>query len=222
VPPLDPPPGDAALPSPPAIELSIAADRTEGSRATGGFMNLRRLLLTARYPDGRVSAPFPYDIATRAALDAVVILAHYELAGVPHVYLRSAIRPPCALRPLPPAHDGGLWELPAGLIEPDESPAEAAARELLEELGFSATARDMGSLGPWTFPAPGVIGERQLFFSVRVDPRSRQRPTEDGSALESGAAVVAVALESALAHCRSGAIVDSKTELALRRFAEGS
>jgi ADP-ribose pyrophosphatase len=211
---------EPALPAPPAIRLAIARDRTADARATGGFVNVRRVDLVAHYPDGQVSAPFSYDIADRKALDAVVILAYFVDAGARHVYLRSAVRPPCALRAVEPAHDGLLWELPAGLVEPGEEPVGCAVRELHEELGFSSKACDMHPLGHWTFPAPGVIGERHVFFTVEVDPRDRAKPAEDGSALERGADVFSLPLEQALSHCRSGAIVDAKTELALRRFAE--
>jgi hypothetical protein len=38
--------------------------------------------------------------------------------------------------------------------------------------------------------------------------------------LERAAAILTLPLEDALDHCRSGAIVDGKTELALRRLAE--
>ena len=74
--------------------------------------------------------------------------------------------------------------------------------------------------GEWTFPSPGIIGERHIFFAVEVDPATRGVPTEDGSALERAAAILALPLEEALAHCRSGAIRDAKTELGLRRLAE--
>jgi ADP-ribose pyrophosphatase len=183
-------------------------------------MELRRLELAARYPDGTVSAPFLYDMTTRACIDAVVIAAHFERQGRLHVYLRSAIRPPCTLRAVPPAHDGLLWELPAGLIEPGEDPAACAARELGEELGFDVDPGALVPLGPWTFPAPGIIAERHLYYRVAVDPATRGTPTEDGSALERAAEILAVPLSDALEHCRSGAIRDAKTELALRRLAE--
>ena len=196
-------------------------DRTPEARLTGGFLDLTRLELRVHYPDGTSSAPFPYDMATRKALDAVVIAAHFDEGDVRHVFLRSAVRPPCALRPIPPAHDGSMWELPAGLVEPGEDPATTAARELGEELGFTKDASAMQPLGEWTFPAPGVIAERHVFFAVRVDPRDRTKPGEDGSALERAAAILAIPVADALAHCRArDAIRDGKTELALRRLME--
>jgi ADP-ribose pyrophosphatase len=195
-------------------------DRTSEARATGGFLNVRRVDLVARFPDRSESSPFSYDVASREALDAVIIAATYVERGARHVFLRSAVRPPCALRPLPPAHDGLLWELPAGLVEPEENPAATAARELAEELGFVAHESQMRPLGEWTFPAPGMIGERHLFYTVEVDPTARSVPTEDGSVLERHAAVLALPVEHALEHCRTGAIRDAKTELALRRLIE--
>ena len=185
---------------------------------------MRRLDLALRYPDGSESDPFPYDVGARRALDAVVLAAHF--LGTDHgrpqryVFLRSAVRPPCALRSAPPEHDGSMWELPAGSIEPGESPVSAAVRELEEELGFRLSEDEMRPLGSWTFPAPGIIGERHLYYAVEVDPSARAVPSEDGSALERGAAILAVPVDEAIEHCRRGAIPDAKTELALRRLAE--
>ncbi|HEY5147117.1 MAG TPA: NUDIX hydrolase [Polyangiaceae bacterium] len=137
------------------------------------------------------------------------------------------MRPPCALRPSSPEAppeapqaDPNLWEVPAGLVEPGEDPAETAARELGEELGFTAQASDMRSLGPWSYPAPGFIGERHLFYAVEVDPSARQAPSEDGSALEREAAICALPLLEVIEHCRTGGIRDAKTELVARRLVE--
>jgi ADP-ribose pyrophosphatase len=119
---------------------------------------------------------------------------------------------------------GALWELPAGLVEVDErSPAglrRCAARELLEEVGAVVPWEAILPLGPSSFPAPGIIGERHFFFHVEVDPALLVIPTEDGSPLERGARVVMLPVDEALDLVRSGAIEDEKTEVLLRRLAE--
>lgn len=208
------------LPAPPSIHITVAHEGGAEARALGGFLDVRRMQLEAQYPDGSRSAPFQYDAAARKALDAAVMAVHYIESGVRHVFLRSAVRPPAALRAVPPVHPGNLWELPAGLVEPGEEPVDAAVREIEEELGFVVTRGAMRALGPWTFPSAGVIGERHLFFEVEVDPASRRAPSEDGSALERGAAILALPVGDALEHCRLGALPDAKTELGLRRLAE--
>jgi ADP-ribose diphosphatase len=207
------------LPPPPAISVAVAREE-EAPSARGGFVDLRRLELVVRFPSGEASAPFAYDVATRAALDAVVMAAHFTRAGVRHVFLRSAVRPPLALRSVPPVVPPCIWELPAGLVDPGETAREAAARELEEELGFTVASADLRDLGHPTAPTPGLIGELHIYFHVEVDPARRVPPTEDGSALERGASICALPVEAALEHCRRGAILDGKTELALRRLAE--
>ncbi|MFI5302457.1 MAG: NUDIX domain-containing protein, partial [Polyangiales bacterium] len=153
--------------------------------------------------------------------DVALIVAHFvDDSGVRHVYLRSSLRPPLVLRDAPPAHPGTLWELPAGLVDAGESPAEAAVRELEEELGFHTPLASVLPLGPPSFPVSGMCAEMHAYFHVQVDPATRGTPSEDGSALERGAAILAVPLTDALDHCRTGAIADTKTELALRRLAE--
>ncbi len=217
------------LPPLPKLELRIVEDVSPS--AADGFLSLRRYKLSARVADGEPSEPFSYDSVDRNALDAVVLAAHYRDAqDRTWVYLRSAIRPPAYLRPMNrrplPEKDtlGMLWELPAGLVEPDECNlaglALCAARELEEELGFAVAPGDMESLGHATFPSGGVIGERHHFFHVVVDPAKRGEPSEDGSVLERGALIVALPLDEALELVRSGEIEDGKTEIGLKRLAE--
>ncbi len=185
------------------------------------FLRVTRATLVARYPDGSVSAPFVYDVVERRAIDATAFVAYARGAdGEPEVYVRSAPRVPLILRDGFGVAGGNLWELPAGLIEPTETPAEAAARELEEELGFKASPEALEPLGAWVWPAPGMIAERHFYFSVDVTGLARETPTEDGSALERGAAVERVRLSELHALARAGGLRDAKTELALRRFAE--
>ena len=213
----------------PKIDLELLDDLSPPGQL--GFLRIVRRKYRATYPDGTLSEPFLYDAVDRNAIDAVVIVAHFVgRSGERRVFLRSALRPPLMLRdgahsPMPEeACDGRLWELPAGMIEPTEqSPTgvvRGAHRELLEELGFDVALGTLHRLGPSMFPAPGFVAERHFYFEVEVDAGTRCEPESDGSALEQCARVVDLTLEEALALCRTGAIEDAKTELALRRLAE--
>ena len=56
---------------------------------------------------------------------------------------------------------GFIWEIPAGTLGPDEMPLECAKRELIEEIGFSASIwQKMGEITP----VPGYSDERIHIF----------------------------------------------------------
>jgi len=213
----------------PPIRLELLEDESPASGP--GFLRLVRRRLCAHYPDGTSSAPFVYDEVDRRAIDAVVVVAHYlGPERKRRVFLRSALRPPVYFRGVSrapvavPDNNGGLWELPAGLVEEDEQSPEglvrAASRELFEEVGLSVPDAALHPLGPSTYPCPGVISERHFFFETAVDPTTRVEPPLDGSALERFGQIVDVSLAEALDLCRRGDIEDAKTELALRRLGE--
>lgn len=214
-----------SLPPLPRVVLVVEKD----ARDTAGYLRMRRSELRARFPNGVTSEPFAYDTVERQALDAVVIVPHFrDAAGRLCVVLRSAIRPPLALREeervSTDAEPGMMWEVPAGLIERDESGEEGrrrcASRELFEETGARVEPSRIEALGPSTFPSPGVIGERHFYFHAEIDPDAMEAPSEDGSVLERDALLVALPVERALELVRSGEIEDAKTEIALRRLAE--
>ena len=172
------------LPGLPGHEVSVVSESAPPSEARG-FVYVRRVEARAKFASGETSEPFTYDIAARTRLDAVVVVPHYRGPdGATWVVLRSALRPPVALRPdearpvAEPSHLGELWEVPAGLVEEDERSEEGlrrcAARELHEEAGFDVPPSSLQALGPSTFPAPGMIGERHFFFHVEVDPNERR------------------------------------------------
>ena len=93
-----------------------------------------------------------------ASADAVVIFAVLRRSGTPpETLLVKQYRPPMAAPTL---------ELPAGLIDPGESAAEAALRELREETGYSASVR---SISPAACMSPGLTNETVHLVHVDVD-----------------------------------------------------
>ena len=207
----------------PAIEVllegELAAD--EGPQ----FLRLRRRRLRNRHPDGSTGAAYVYDSVDRRATDAVILVLHHPSPEGPRVLLRTSLRPPLAFRhelavPLLADASPVLWELPAGLVEPEEKGAEGllrcAVRETLEETGFDLEPEALRPLGEPLFLSPGVLAERVYFYEAEVRPEERGRPTEDGTPVEEGAAVRFFELGEAIA----GPLGDVKTELGLRRLRE--
>ena len=64
-----------------------------------------------------------------------------------------------------PAIEGFSWELPAGLVDPGEGPADTCRRELLEETGLCAHA--VHPLGQ-NSPCPGRLNNRIHTFFVET------------------------------------------------------
>lgn len=220
-----------APPPLPEIGLEITEDYTDRARCDEGYLRVKRRKMRARFADGSSSDEFKYDVVERWNQDAVAILLHSVRAGVRYIILRSAIRPPLALRePLlegaveyaEGASRGELWEIPAGLVEKDERNAkgivECAVRETEEEVGLEIRAEDVRPLGSVMFPSAGIIGECVFLFECEADTSKHSVPEGDGP-LEKNARVIEVPFEQALDWCDAGLLPDAKTELAIRRFA---
>lgn len=67
-----------------------------------------------------------------------------------------------------PALEAFAWELPAGLLDPGETPADSCRRELLEETGL--TARAIHALGE-NAPCTGRLNNRIHSFFVEAGER---------------------------------------------------
>jgi ADP-ribose pyrophosphatase len=100
-----------------------------------------------------------------------------------------------------------LLEVPAGTIDPDESPDETARRELLEETGYRAARLE--HIREW-YVSPGVMTERMhLYLCEDLTPGPADHQADER--LET----VIVAWTEALAMVEDGRIEDAKTMLAL-------
>jgi len=108
------------------------------------------------------------------------------------------------------AVDETLWELPAGMIEPDEEPQHAAPRELAEETGY--TAGRISKLGQF-FTGPGTCNEVMHAF-VATKLTAGPQALEPYEEIE----VAAVAAEEVRAMVADGRIHDAKTIAALALY----
>lgn len=108
---------------------------------------------------------------------------------------------------------GWIIELPAGVINPDELPAQTMRREIEEETGYRVQI-----LFPihTFYTSPGGSSERIFLFYGRIDPR--QRIGEGGGSEDSHEDIktMHVTIDQALWMMQDGEINDAKTIVALQ------
>jgi len=103
-----------------------------------------------------------------------------------------------------------MLELPAGTLDPDESPAACAARELEEETGYRpGRLEPMGEF----YTSPGITNELMRCF-VAHDLQKTQQNLDRGERIRTEI----VPLVRAVELVREGAIVDGKTVATLLRY----
>jgi len=105
------------------------------------------------------------------------------------------------------AAEGTILEVPAGKIDPGESPEDCAVRELEEEAGQRA-----GRLQPlgWIWTTPGFTDEKIHLFAAFDLTQVPPRP-EDDESIET----LRVPFQEALDLVWSGELRDAKSSLAL-------
>ena len=69
-----------------------------------------------------------------------------------------------------------MWELPAGKLDPGETPLQAAKRELIEETGYRA--KKWEKLVSY-FPSPGFVSERMHLFLATDLTAGDSHPMDD-------------------------------------------
>jgi ADP-ribose pyrophosphatase len=100
-----------------------------------------------------------------------------------------------------------LYEIPAGRLDPGESPAECAHRELQEETGYTAARVEQLFT---MFTTPGFTDEKiHLFLATGLSAGEANREADEFMEL------VPTPLSRALSMIEQGEIQDAKTALAL-------
>ena len=69
-----------------------------------------------------------------------------------------------------------LWELPAGRVDPGETPLQGAKRELAEETGYRAKKWEKLAI---FYPSPGFLAEKMTIYLARDLTEGVQTPMED-------------------------------------------
>lgn len=129
---------------------------------------------------------------------SVVILAVDDSTSPPRVLLERQYRY---------AADRYLWELPAGHIDPGESPAAAAKRELLEETGLTAK---LWKKALHFYVSPGILDETMTVFLATGLTSGKAQPEEDERIQTRF-----FPLPAAVKMAQSGTIMDAKTLVSL-------
>jgi ADP-ribose diphosphatase len=107
------------------------------------------------------------------------------------------------------AADGFILEVPAGKLDPGESPESCALREIVEEAGVRAAK--LHPLG-WIFTTPGFTDEKiHLFAATELAPATQS--LDEDEVIE----VVRMPLAEALRLAGIGGIRDAKSLCALYR-----
>lgn len=103
-----------------------------------------------------------------------------------------------------------LLEIPAGKIEKDETPRQAAVREMAEEIGCAGTLKP---LLKW-YLAPGYSTELMHVFVATNLREIKRGPLDDDEDIE----ISQMRLSTAIKKCLDGKIIDAKTIAALLAY----
>ncbi len=160
---------------------------------SGRIINLD--LDSVRFPDDSVGQ---LEILRHPGASAVVPFLDPPSAADPRVVL---------IRQFRHAADGFIWEVPAGRLDPGESPEHCAARELEEETGMRAAR-----LEPLItiVTTPGFTDERiHLFLAEGLEPGAEHREADEFMELHT------LRWSQVVAMVERGEVIDGKTLVSL-------
>lgn len=104
----------------------------------------------------------------------------YHAVGQPDYIAMLAMTPGGTIpivRQYRPAIEAFTWELPAGTVDPGESAAQAASRELMEETGYPS--RKVHALGTFA-PCSGRLANKVHSFFIEADEKVLKHQPEAG------------------------------------------
>ncbi len=173
--------------------MSEPTGKVDGERVyTGRIISVD--LDSVRFPDGSIGK---LEMIRHPGASAVVPLLG-DLDNDPEVLL---------IRQYRYAAESYLYEVPAGRLDPGESPEACAHRELREETGYSASRVEKLFT---MYTTPGFTDEKiHLFLATGLTPGETAREADEFMEL------VPTKLSEALSMIERGEIQDAKTALAL-------
>jgi len=189
--------------SPRVVTAQQVAARTKGTKPdaqlaskelyTGKIFRLDRD--EVRFPDGSQAE---MDMIRHPGASAIVPFMNDPQGEDPQILL---------LRQYRYAAGGYIYEVPAGRLDGDESPASCAVRELKEETGCTADRMDPLFT---MFTTPGFTDEKiHVFMATGLSHGESAREADEF------ADVVIMRLAEALELIRDGEIMDAKTALSI-------
>lgn len=103
-----------------------------------------------------------------------------------------------------------LWELPAGRLDPGETPLEAARRELIEETGYRAKKWQKLAV---LYASPGFLAEKMtIYLATNLTPGEKKPMADERIETRWFASVE---LDKAI---ESGKILDAKTQIGFLKW----